>query len=39
MLLGSSGPEHAPERLWLAHLLAAGFCGQTEGEIFRCVLP
>ena len=34
-LLSSSTAEHAAERLWLARLLAAGFRGQEEGDVFR----
>ena len=34
-LLSSSTTEHAAERLWLVRLLAAGFRGQEEGDIFR----
>lgn len=34
-LLSSSAAEHAAERLWLVRLLAAGFRGQEEGNIFR----
>ena len=38
-LLSSSTAEHAAERLWLVRLLAAGFRGQEEGDIFRCPSP
>ena len=34
-LLSSGGQEQAAERLWLLRLLAAGFRGAADGDIFR----
>ena len=35
-LLLSGAPDQAGERLWLLRLLAAGFQGPADGDIFRC---